>query len=79
MIVLILRSHFLERQGWAFLVEMKGSTAIGGNSLPALSVCVSSVLVPGQLWTCALQLQPGISGLKQAGGLTCFQGCAQPG
>lgn len=59
MIVRILHSHFLERQRWAFLVEVKGSTAIGGNSLPALSVCVSSVLVPGQLWTCAPQLQLG--------------------
>lgn len=62
MIVLIKHSHFLQRQRWAFLAEMEGSTATGGNRLPAPSVCVSSVLVPGQLWTCAPQLQPAIPG-----------------
>lgn len=79
MIVLVKHSHFLERQRWPFPAEIKESIAMGGNSLAALSVCVCSLLVSSQLWTCVLQLQPAIPGLAPASGLLCFQGCAQPG
>lgn len=70
-IVPIKHSHFLERQRWAFIAEMKGSAATGGNSLPAFSLCVFPQCL------CLASSSQQSKALHRPVG--CLASCAQPG
>ena len=89
MIVLIMPPRFLEKVEMGFYGSivagvMKGSPNIGGNSLPALSVCVSRclcfasfrLLPPATAHSSSQQSQA----LRRAGGLPRFRAlCTREG